>query len=219
MTATSQCPLVSRIRSEGLDTNTRWRENIGEEPSHISTTHGTTSAEPHVENVKDVISPSDDVSCPSDDDPFHVYHVNHVPAADGNGEEGDLSPSKSCEHAWIISGSRSNEGLAAARARGHWLGRPTGSLGPSTLDGIAGEIPMLMASGSPRRRSPRSCRSPRARCTRSSNGAASNPGHVGRQERCSGTERGGTLIPSMSRPFPDSVGFSVPVRPRLADKE
>jgi hypothetical protein len=41
-------------------------------------------------------------------------------------------------------GARSNEGLAAARARGHWLGRPTGCLGPSKLDGKEGEIPMLM---------------------------------------------------------------------------
>jgi hypothetical protein len=35
-------------------------------------------------NVKDVISPSDDDSSPLDDDPFHVNHVNHVPAPDGN---------------------------------------------------------------------------------------------------------------------------------------
>ena len=32
----------------------------------------------------------------------------------------------------------------AARARGHWLGRPKGSLGPSKLDGKEGEIPMLL---------------------------------------------------------------------------
>jgi hypothetical protein len=32
----------------------------------------------------------------------------------------------------------------AARARGHWLGRPNGSLGPSKLDGKDGEIPMLL---------------------------------------------------------------------------
>jgi hypothetical protein len=32
----------------------------------------------------------------------------------------------------------------AARARGRWLGRPNGSLGPSKLDGKDGEIPMLL---------------------------------------------------------------------------
>jgi DNA invertase Pin-like site-specific DNA recombinase len=41
-------------------------------------------------------------------------------------------------------GARSDEGLAAARARGHWLGRPKGSLGPSKLDGKEAEIPMLL---------------------------------------------------------------------------
>jgi hypothetical protein len=41
-------------------------------------------------------------------------------------------------------GARFNEGLAAARARGHWLGRPKGSLGHSKLDGTEGEIPMLL---------------------------------------------------------------------------
>jgi len=39
---------------------------------------------------------------------------------------------------------RNKEGLAAARARGRWLGRPKGSLGPSKLDGKEGEIPMLL---------------------------------------------------------------------------
>jgi hypothetical protein len=46
--------------------------------------------ETNVENVKDVISPTDDASSPLDDDPFHVNHVNHVPAAVENWEEGDL---------------------------------------------------------------------------------------------------------------------------------
>ena len=36
------------------------------------------------------------------------------------------------------------EGLAAARARGRWLGRPKGSFGPSRLDGKEGEISMLL---------------------------------------------------------------------------
>jgi hypothetical protein len=39
---------------------------------------------------------------------------------------------------------RTKEGLAAARARGPWLGRPKGSLGPSKLDGKEGEIEMLL---------------------------------------------------------------------------
>jgi hypothetical protein len=38
---------------------------------------------------------------------------------------------------------RTKEGLAAARARDRWLGRPNGSLGPSQLDGKQGEISML----------------------------------------------------------------------------
>ncbi len=33
---------------------------------------------------------------------------------------------------------------SAARARGHWLGRPKGFLGPSKLDGKAGETPTLL---------------------------------------------------------------------------
>ena len=75
------------------------------------------------------------------------------------------------------------------------------------------------ASGFPRRRSPRSWRSPRARFTPSSNRAASNPRNVGGRERCSGTHRGGTLMTSPSWPSQDSVGFSVSVRTRLADKK
>src|SRR5262249_31815328 len=39
---------------------------------------------------------------------------------------------------------RTKEGLAAARARGRWLGRPKGSLGPSKLDGKESEIQMLL---------------------------------------------------------------------------
>jgi hypothetical protein len=40
---------------------------------------------------------------------------------------------------------RADQGGAGGRAaRGHWLGRPKGSLGPSKLDGKEGEIPMLL---------------------------------------------------------------------------
>jgi DNA invertase Pin-like site-specific DNA recombinase len=39
---------------------------------------------------------------------------------------------------------RTKQGLAAARARGRWLGRPKGSLGQSKLDRKEGEISMLM---------------------------------------------------------------------------
>jgi DNA invertase Pin-like site-specific DNA recombinase len=39
---------------------------------------------------------------------------------------------------------RTKEGLAAARARGHLLGRPKGSLGSSKLDGKEGEIRLLL---------------------------------------------------------------------------
>jgi hypothetical protein len=41
---------------------------------------------------------------------------------------------------------RTKERLTAARARGRWLGRPKGSLGPSKLDGKEGEIPMLLGT-------------------------------------------------------------------------
>ena len=66
------------------------------------------------------------------------------------------------------------------------------------------------ATGLARRRSPRSWRSPRARCTPSSDRAASNPRKVGRHERCSCTDRGGTLMTSMSWPSHHSVGFFGP---------
>ena len=39
---------------------------------------------------------------------------------------------------------RTKEGLTAARARGRWLRRPKGSVGPSKLDGKEAEIQMLL---------------------------------------------------------------------------
>src|SRR5579864_8541022 len=36
--------LESLVREQGLDTNTAWRENVREEPPHISTTRGTISS-------------------------------------------------------------------------------------------------------------------------------------------------------------------------------